>query len=74
MRRKEMVPKKGFDLPSFSNSFSLNKIAILIEYTGFANFSILSAGLTASAVSTESHDRWTPNLITAASFGHQALT
>lgn len=37
-----MVPKKGLDLLSFGNSFSLNKIAILIEYTGFANFSILS--------------------------------
>jgi hypothetical protein len=61
LRRKELVPKKGLDLPSFGNSFSLNKIAIVIEYTGFANFSIVSIRLTASAVSIYLHDRRTPN-------------
>jgi hypothetical protein len=50
-RQNELVPKKGFDLPSFGNSFSVNKIAILIEYTGFENFSILSIRFTASVVS-----------------------
>ena len=35
---KILMPEKGFDLPSFGNSFSLNKITIVIEYTGFANF------------------------------------
>jgi hypothetical protein len=68
LRRKEMVPKKGFDMPSFGNSFSLNKIAIVIEYTGFANFSILSIRLTASRVSTESHDRGTPDPIACGKF------
>lgn len=37
---------KGLEPQSFGNSFSLNKIAILIECTGFANFSILSIRLT----------------------------
>lgn len=31
LRRKELVPKKGLDLPNFDNSFSLNKIAIVTE-------------------------------------------
>lgn len=56
LRNKDLAPKKGFDLASFSNSFSLNKIAISIEYNGLASFSISSARLTESAVSTESHD------------------
>src|SRR5262245_42125153 len=43
--------KEVFSLPSFGNSFSLNKIAILIEDTGFANFSIVSIRLNASDIS-----------------------
>jgi hypothetical protein len=58
-----LVPKKGLEPPSFSNSFSLNKMATLIEYTGLASFSIPTASLTASADSTESHDRRTPDPI-----------
>jgi hypothetical protein len=64
LKRKEMVPKKGLDLPSFGNSFSLTKIAIVIEYTGFANFSIVSIRLTASAVSIYLRDPRTPEPIT----------
>ncbi|HEX5433600.1 MAG TPA: hypothetical protein VFY05_05140, partial [Candidatus Angelobacter sp.] len=68
-----MVAKKGFDLPSFENSFSLNKIPTLIEYTGFANFSMLSIRLTASGVSISLHDRRTPIRVPAANFGHQGI-
>jgi hypothetical protein len=64
-----MVPKKGLDLPNFRKSFSLNKIAILIEYTGFANFSIVSIRLTASAVSIYLHDRRTPEPIACSKLG-----
>jgi hypothetical protein len=67
----KLVPKKGFDLPSFRKSFSLNKIAIVIGYTGFANFSIVSIRLTASAVSIYLHDRLTPEPMPAANSGHQ---
>lgn len=64
-----LVPKKGFDLPSFRKSFSLNKIAIVIEYTGFAIFSIVSIRLTASAVSIYLHGRRTPEPIACSKLG-----
>jgi hypothetical protein len=63
-----MVPKKGLDLPNFRKSFSLNKIAIVTEYTRFANFSILSIRLTASDASISLYDRRTPNLIGCSNF------
>ena len=71
LRRKELVPKKGFDLPSFWKPFSINKLATSIEYTRLASFSICSANLTASAASTESHDGGTPDPIDDENSGHQ---
>src|ERR1051326_5844110 len=70
---KRLVPKKGFDLPSFSNSFSLNKLALILDYTGFANFSILPITLTASAVAIELHELRTPNRIAVSNCGHHGL-
>jgi hypothetical protein len=46
---KSLVPKKGLEPSSFSNPFSLKKIAATIEYTSLSDFAMEPTGSTASS-------------------------